>query len=265
MTTILQDNDLMKMVPSAFSRGKHERTSSRYEFLPTIDVVTALKESGFMPVKATQKHPRDEERAPFVRHMIRFRQECDLVKSVNDMVPEIVLVNSHDGHSCYHLRAGIYRMVCSNGLVVGNDQFHYKVRHQGAELNQVIQSAIDLATQFPKTLEIAEKWREIDVSPGVKLQYAERASEINWKKEEYRIDPNLLLIPRRGEDKANDLWTLFNVVQEHIIKGGVSYTKTLEDGKQRKGKTRPVNAVPRDINVNTALWNLTQEVADLLV
>jgi uncharacterized protein DUF932 len=44
--------------------------------------------------------------------MLRFRHE-DVSQSlaVDDVIPEVVLINSHDGTSAYKLIAGLYRLM----------------------------------------------------------------------------------------------------------------------------------------------------------
>ncbi|MEA9980016.1 DUF932 domain-containing protein, partial [Pseudomonas sp. RTS4] len=66
------------------------------------------------------------------------------------------------------------------------------------------------------------------------------------------ITPSQLLLPRRREDRSDDLWTTFNRVQENVIKGGL-------DGRNKKGrrtKTRAVNGIDQDVKLNRALWKL---------
>src|SRR5438874_6821787 len=105
--------------PSAIATSPHVSRSDRYTYLPTIDIIRGMERAGFLPFKATQSRCRDEGRREFTKHLIRFRH-LDLARPfhVGDLIPEVVLVNSHDGTSAYKLMAGIFRLVCANGLVV---------------------------------------------------------------------------------------------------------------------------------------------------
>ena len=78
------------------------------------------------------------------------------------------------------------------------------------------------------------------------------------------IKPQQLLIPRRYDDKANDLWTTFNVTQENVIRGGLRGVVLDEQGRRvRRVSTRAVNGIDQDIKLNKALWVLSQKMAQL--
>ena len=69
-----------------------------------------------------------------------------------------------------------------------------------------------------------------------------------------------LLEPRRYADTATDLWTSFNTVQEHLLRGG---DRTITTGSRRRGKTRQISSVGEDVRLNRALWTLAEEMARL--
>ncbi len=54
----------------------------------------------------------------------RFCEENSMIdlmaRLFTNLYPELVLVNSHDGLSSYHLIAGVFRLTRSNGLVAGH-------------------------------------------------------------------------------------------------------------------------------------------------
>ena len=46
--------------------------------------------------------------------------------------PQVLLTNSHDGKNAFTFTAGLFRMVCANGLVVSTKEFeNVKMRHMG--------------------------------------------------------------------------------------------------------------------------------------
>jgi hypothetical protein len=129
--TPLSMNELRRRAPSAFAVTAHESRSSRYTYVPTVAVIEGMLKAGFQPFNATQSRSRIEGKSEFTKHMIRFRsQDTSAALVVGDTVPEIVLINSHDGTSAYQLSAGFYRLVCSNGLMVSAGmQDEVKVKH----------------------------------------------------------------------------------------------------------------------------------------
>jgi len=257
MSQFLDEVQLEKLAPSIFATGGSEHTSSRYGFIPTIEVVRGLNNAGFKPVTTFQSRTLNKERKNFVKHVIRFRHQD--ATEVGGLLPEIVLVNSHDGTTSYQLRSGVYRLVCSNGMIVGDEIFCRRVKHQGNVVERVVEAANDLIEIVPISVQKAIEWQNIPLSRDAQHAYAEIASTLKWQEGEALVAPTKLLEPRRTQDTKNDLWTTFNVVQENIIRGGIRY-RTEDHQRQR---TRPVNSVGENVRLNTALWALTEKMAQL--
>jgi len=68
------------------------------------------------------------------------------------------------------------------------------------------------------------------------------------------VTPSDLLTPKREEDKKDDLWTVYNVIQENIMKGGV----TVNAGFKRFKHTRSIRNISENIRVNTKLWEIVE-------
>lgn len=77
------------------------------------------------------------------------------------------------------------------------------------------------------------------------------------------IKAEQLLIPRRHDDRADDLWTVWNVVQENAIKGGLRGVGRDDLGRPRRVTSRAVNGIDQDIKLNKALWLLGERMAAL--
>lgn len=255
---IITEDQLRKQAPSIFSLEAHENTSSKYALIPTIECVRGLQKAGFYPVKVSESRCRNADNKPFAKHMIRFRREG--LPSVGGNVPEIVMINSHNGTSSYQLRAGIYRLVCANGLVVGNDMFYRSIRHQGDVISKVVESANEIIEIMPEAIEVAEEWKGITLNVEQKQIFAESAALLKWDGDAIEVKAEKLLQPRRYQDTASDLWTTFNTVQENVIRGGVRY---YNPQTYKRGSTRAVNSVSENNRLNTALWNLTEKMASL--
>jgi hypothetical protein len=61
-----------------------------------------------------------------------------------------------------------------------------------------------------------------------------------------------ILEPTRDEDKGNDLWKVFNVVQEKITQGG--FSAALIGAKVRK--VRKIKSFEKDLKINQDLFKL---------
>ena len=77
---------------------------------------------------------------------------------------------------------------------------------------------------------------------------------------------NRLLEPVRYGDRATDLWTTFNVVQEHLLRGGTRYAGYIPAEASAifpthfvRNTTRPVGGIQEAQKLNKALWTLADE------
>ena len=164
MNNALTIEYLQKKAPSIFTESSSEHTSEKYQHISTINVVKGLMAEGFMPVKAMQSRTRKADKAPFTKHLLRFRH-IDSVPTVGSgLFPELVLVNSHDGLSSYRLMAGLYRLICSNGLVAGDTFKEIRVRHQGDVVGNVINGTYEVMKEATTLLEHAEHMGGIELS-----------------------------------------------------------------------------------------------------
>ncbi len=234
----------------------HEITSQKYSFIPTTTAITVLADHGWHPAKATQK--RSAKYDGFQKHIIRFRNEA-FAPDNREFYPELVLTNSHHGACAFKLMLGLYRLVCANGLTVGETYNSTSIRHVGYTDN-LLSSAIDSITaQAPKLFGQVDQWRGIELKEEEQHALAKAAIPMIFDGERYAIEPRSLLLARRYNDRSNDLWSTFNRIQEHAIKGGVRQTRT--DGTRIR--SRKVNNIDRDLKINQALWTLGEEMARL--
>lgn len=255
------DNDqLFRMAPSVFAETKHESRAERYQFIPTIDVVDALRNEGFFPVYATESRTRSDNKKGFAKHILRFRQH-DGFTTINEVQPEIVLVNSHDGTSSYQLNSGLFRLVCSNGMIVSDGQIDcVRVRHSGNVIDNVIEGTYRIIDETPKALEHMSEMQSIELSKNEQLIFANAAASLRWDSEEQTVNPETLIRPIRYDDKKSDLWTSFNVLQEKILKGGIPVKNNETNNVQR---AREVKSVSENVRLNKALWTLAEQMKNI--
>lgn len=254
----LTEIELAKKVPSIFSTQGSHKVSQNYSLIPTIECIRAMEKAEFVPVKAFESRCRNSENKPYVRHLVRFRHESALEKE--ELIPEIIMINSHNGTTSYQLRGGIYRLVCSNGLIVGDEVFERRIKHQGDVISKVVEACGEIIDIVPEAIKIAEEWKSIRLNREQQKVYAQSAALLKWNPEEIEIQPEKILSPNRTSDFAQDLWTTFNVVQEKLIRGGVRY---VNQERTRRGTTRGTTSVSENVRLNTALWNLTQKMSEL--
>jgi hypothetical protein len=266
----LSNEQIAALAPSAFAAHAHESRSERYAYIPTSSVIDGLRENGFLPVLAKQGNSRIPGKADFTKHMLRFRYQGQgaAMRSVGETFPEIVLINSHDGTSAYHIMSGLFRLVCLNGMVIA-DKMHgsVSVQHKGNVVDNVIDASFTVLEDSRKALDAAESWATISLNRDERQVLAESAHLLRFGDSEGETDtairPDQFLVPRRREDGRSDLWTTFNVVQENAIRGGLTAIGRDANRRRRRTTTRAVNGIDQDVKLNKALWLLGERMAAL--
>uniref|UniRef100_UPI003BA96763 DUF932 domain-containing protein n=1 Tax=Stappia sp. TaxID=1870903 RepID=UPI003BA96763 len=266
---VLSEDDLRKLAPSVFATTAHESRSDRFQPIPTIEVLRGLMAEGFMPVGAKQSRSRDASKLDFTKHMLRLRRiDEDHTLRVGDTVCEILLKNANDGTSAYDLMAGLFRIRCMNSLVAQTGTIDsVKVRHSGDVAGKVIEGTYRVLGEAQKALVAPAEWSGLTLARDERMAFAEAAHVLRFGDAEGNVDtpiePAQLLQPRRYDDRADDLWTTFNVAQENVIKGGLRGVARDANGRRRRMSTRAVNGIDQDVKLNKALWVLSQRMAEI--
>lgn len=265
----LDDGALMSLAPSIFASEPHSSRSARYTYIPTADVITGMRSQGFVPVKAFQGNSRIEGKANFTKHMVRFRH-ADYIgtEKAGDVVPEVVLVNSHDGTSQYHLMSGIFRIRCLNGMIVcESTTADVKVRHSGQVVDNVIEGAFTVIDESKAAIERATQWQGVTLRREEKMALATAAHVLRFGDSEGNTDtpfePSQLLGARRSDDRGDSLWLTHNVIQENVIKGGLQAWTRDDKGRPRRAAMREIKNIDGDVKLNRALWMLSEQMAKL--
>lgn len=261
-TQALTLDQIQDRAPSAFAGQPYHKQSDRYAFIPTSDVIAGMQDSGFVPVMASQSRSKIEGKSFFTKHMIRFRDQSALTQEaiVGNSVLEAVLINSHDGTSAYKLMLGIFRFVCSNGMVVADSTFEsIHIRHTGNVLTEVVEGSKRLFSEGAKILDVIGQWQGIDLVQPEQLALAEAAHTVRFGADS-PIEASSLLTARRYDDQGNDLWRTFNRIQENATKG---YRTRQRDENGRRIGVRQVKSIDGSTSLNQALWQLASKMAEL--
>jgi len=239
--------------------------SKRYLFVNTETIIDDLEKLGWLPVQAVQRKARKSGGTIFSKHMVAFQNPNIKITSSDgdDAYPRILLTNSHDGMQAFKFSVGIFRLVCSNGLVVADEQFSdFKIKHKGytfGELRNVVRQAV---SDLPNKVQVMNDMKNRTLTQEEKNKLALdamliRANITPGSKEASKFDYDAetiedILDPKRDADKGNDLWRVFNVVQEKITQG--EFHAALKGAKVRK--VRKIKSFEKDIKVNKELFKL---------
>jgi hypothetical protein len=176
---------------------------------------------------------------------------------LRDAVPEVVFLNSHDGTSAYQLRVGLFRVVCTNGLIVSLGAFpSFRVAHRGDIVDEVVTSALEISERFGVLAGQVERMEQKHLAKDEQLEFAERALTVRFlAPQESGIQAAQLLTCRRTDDLGNDLWSVLNKVQENLLRGGLSRISS----SGRRMRTRNITSIGEDVRINSRLWDLAEE------
>jgi hypothetical protein len=272
-TDSLSLEEMRARLPAIFATEPHESRSDRYVYVSTEAVLMAMIKEGFAPVEARVSRCRDAGRKPFTKHMVRLRHQGDQKNlQVGDTLLEVFLRNAHDGTAAYELGAGLFKLLCLNGMTVAKEVIaSVYVRHSGNEQKQidaVVNGAYQIIERAPLALEAPRVWPTIDLIPEEEQAFAEAARVVRFGDSDGNVDTSVtasqLLHARRPQDQGSDLWKTFNRVQENSVKGGLGANiRNPQTGKWRRSHTREVKSIDGDLKLNRALWLLASEMAKL--
>ena len=266
---------LRQMAPAIFSDTKRETLSDRYVQLNTSSLLPVMSDFGYVPVQAVQRFGRKVS-AEHNHHLVAFAHRDDLIGAVDgrEMRPEIIMYNSHDGTGAVRLFAGAYRFICSNGIIAG-DGFSSRIYHNKNAIAGFEDMLRNTVQNLPLLMDKIENLRSKTLTAEQAHNLAVRSAKVRWdwakayaedapiKRGSYATQQTVesLLTAQRLNDVGNDAWTVFNRIQENVIRGDAmikSFSERNPDGAMRKA--RPINSAAENVRVNRELWDTVEEM-----
>lgn len=250
----LSTADIIKYAPSVVALNKAPTTSNRYHFVDTLKIIDMLKGYGWEPIQAIQRRVRVQvtESNPFAQsfsmHQVVMRPGGDLQLAKGEVIPFLNIVNSHDGKSSLQIHLGLYRTVCDNQLVVGQESFaSIRVTHHGFNANRIKDQVNELMMFIPELDKTIQSMKDVELNDFQVLRLAQFAHAVKYgevdKRKGKQISTALsMLRVARLEDAPNNLWTVYNRIQENMLGGGHS-------------GMRVVRAINKKIIYNQKLWD----------
>jgi hypothetical protein len=258
--TFLTSPEIKEKASSIFTTTSAPGTSQKYSHISTKQIIDDMEELGWGVVDAKQVRARKGE--GFQKHLVVFRNNDLFIEGADgdNVFPQILLTNSHDGKNAFTFTAGLFRMICENGLVISTQEFeNMKIRHYGydfTELQTVINTMVEA---LPLAVESMNQFKQTQLAQEQILEFARKAVQIRFGEEQAQniaIDYNALTTATRPEDRGTDLWSVFNVIQEKITQGMFEYQSGAKVRKARKIKN-----FKQDLDLNAKLYELAAEFA----
>ena len=220
--TILTESDLVKVVPSAFFTKPAPDMSDKYTIIKTTDVINEMEKTGWFPYSATETVKAANAKRDCRYHMIKFfNPDAKAAQYVGDSVPEVVLFNSNNGRKSFQLEAGVFRLACSNGMMIkDHDLGSVRKRHIGQFNLQ------DHLSRVKNTLlgnvDTIRNMQETVLNKAEREELAKLVLDLRYTSDKFIPNVDEALQARRPQDVGNSAWLVLNKLQEAVIRGGIT-------------------------------------------
>lgn len=233
--------------------------SKQYRVLTTGDAVAVLEKQGYTVRTVQAARVTQPEREGFQPHVVRL-QHAELNRDLSPgLFPEIVLRNSYDGTSALKLSLGIYRLVCSNGLVAGTSFEEYRVTHRGDALAQLERALKATAAAAGHLTAEVNMMQTTVLTPAQQENLAVDTALALVKNKDAVLDVQTgdVLRARRLADQENDAFTVLNRIQENVLRHGFLFKVLDEYGRPTWKKQRAIRSMSRAHTFNQLIWDNT--------
>ena len=278
----LSKDELREIAPSIFSTVPSPEVSKKYSHIPTAKLIDDMELLGWKVIDAKEVNARTKGTRGFQKHLVVFRNDDivinqmpnNIVESsttptgyrrtdgtfakknpIDTVFPQILLTNSHDGKNAFTFTAGLFRRICENGLVVSTNEFEkVAIRHMGYDFEELQKQITEMVEQLPLTVESMNKMIDTKMNQKSILKFAKDMLAVRFPEDELRritIDMDEFITAVRPEDKGDDLWSVFNTIQEKIIEGDFEYSI---GSKHRKA--RQIKNFKQDMDLNGKMFDV---------
>jgi hypothetical protein len=248
----ISKEQVKQVAPSVFTKTGSSTVSEKYSHIPTERVMDDMEALGWNVVDAKEIKARKNQ--GFQKHMLIFANPEIVINGADGdtVFPRILLTNSHDGKNAFSFQAGLFRLVCSNGLVIADEQFgKMKIRHMGYDFEALQSLITEMVEKLPLTVESMNRFKNKQLSEDQKQKFALEALGLRFDTDNKTFNVDEFLTPTRKEDEGNDLWSVFNLVQEKLVNGMVDYRAGSKNRKARRIKN-----FQQDVKLNSELYEL---------
>lgn len=198
--------------------SKVQRVKQKEFYIPTIDVVQKLQKEGWLINGVDEQ--RNKKSRKITNNYVQMTHPDFAIKNKqgkDEAYSSITISNSCSGNQPLQMSLGAYRMVCSNGLVQFDKHAeterikHIEINYR--DLDRFVHSMNDKAQEIIAQL---NTWKEQNLTAEQIRKFAYNAAKLRFNETDENFDPNALLRVNRVEDEDNDVWTVFNRIQENL-------------------------------------------------
>lgn len=265
----LTEEDIAVKAPVILYDNPTRDLSNRYTFASTKTVIDDMTTLGWFPTEVHQRKAK-QDFSKYSPHMVKFSNpDLRISDGEGDVsFPQIILQNSYDGRSSLKFTAGIFRLVCSNGLIIATAKFgELSIKHKGYSFDEMRKLVTDRTESIPEQIQVMNDMKDRMLTPQEREALAMQAILIRsnvpaenldeFKGKIDRLTLKDILTPLRSEDQGNDLWSAYQITQEKMMNGGFKVQLGM-DAKIRKVKA--IKSFERDVDYNKQLFEVARQL-----
>lgn len=217
------DNNINKAIAFANTLDSNniknvQRIKQKQFYIPTVEVIEMLQNDGWLLKGVAEQRGKNRKiSSNYVQmHHPDFSLKNKLGKT--EAVSSLTISNSCNGNKPLTMDLGIYRQVCSNGAIAFDQHGEStQIKHteiNARDLQRFIQSVNNKTDKVLESFGILQN-KNMTIEEARKFAY--KAAQLRYTEDQISdITINDLLSVNRIEDESNDLWTVFNRVQENL-------------------------------------------------
>ena len=239
------------------------RVSPRYRFVPTGEYISAMESNGWEVESQRDVKTRNPAEQPYAKHLVTMRKRGELARNIalGGLQSRFHLVNSHNGSSSVQGFLGMFRMICSNGIIIGSSlmqEFRFAHTLRAKTVADTITDTF--LTSHDNAIRTAERWASIQLTHEQCVSLCHTAAELRGLGSAHLLGPVneqsvlSLQVARRPADRGADLWSTFNRIQESVMQGGFQLAGA-------KARARKVTAIAATVRLNRLLWDAAEKIA----
>lgn len=257
----LTESEIRTKAPQVYTQAPSSNVSAKYTFIPTYKIIEDMEKLGWYVSDALTMKSTNQLQHDFGKHMVKFFNPNIRIEDGQggiDAYPEILIINNHRGWGRFKFEIGIFRLVCSNGLVVkSKDLGTFVMKHLGYSFEELQNLVSQAVTALPKVVEKINTFTHRMLTSAEQHTFATKALQARFGEEKIVDNSELaeVLSSTRPADTGNSLWAVFNRVQEKLINGGFIVT----GANKKERKVRKITNMLKDLELNQKLWELTDQ------
>jgi hypothetical protein len=242
------NNDLNKAIAFANTIDSNniknvQRIKQTSTYIPTSEVIQSFQNEGWILKGVAEQ--RGSNRKISSNYVQLHHPDFELKNKQGKMeaISSLTISNSCSGKQPLTMNLGLYRQVCSNGLIAFDQHAETtKIKHIDINYRNLQNFIASINSKTDKVLKQFGILQNKNLTVEQAREFAYQAAKLKYVEEDIDdLTLNELLSVNRIEDKGNDVWTVFNRLQENL--------------------THDVSNLSQDIRLNQQLFSLADQYA----